>query len=115
MDFNIDSIVQRIPPAKISHRYYTKERTDHYCHCQLIRSSIRNHKYSLTVKKALTRGVKQFYNGDSHNPIEKTPYTNIITCQQQIGWNQFVRRQTNYGLIETITDHYHKENKNTLS
>ena len=64
------------------------------------------------LRNTLTRGVKQFNNNDPHYVIKKKPYTNIITRQQQIGLNQFLRGRIRHKLTEKMTEYYHKESKN---
>ena len=62
----------------------------------------------------LRRRVEYFYNDDRNHFIDAILCTNIITHQQKIGWNPFVRGWVHHSLIETMIYRYRKKKrKNT--
>ena len=85
-----------------------------YNHRKYYRLSQFNHLFD-TMKtlsalwNVLIRRVEHFYNDDPNPSIDTTLCTNIITHQQKIGWNHFVRVWVHHSLIETMIERYRQK------
>ena len=63
--------------------------------------------------KVFIGGISHFYNSNRNSPIDIIHYTNTITQQQMIGWNDFARGWVHHSLTAITIEQYGKECKNT--